>query len=250
MSENYNKTIEDLTEEFMKIQIELSEKVITQDSDDWMSDLNSCDLIAGLDISYSKTDSCLGCVSCVVLDANNQFAIVYENNSIIRLTNQYIAGFLAFREIEFLVKEYETLKQNQPKLLPKIWLIDGNGLLHPRKFGLASHFGVLTDTAVIGVAKNPYYMSFVDQSVKDEHKRRILSLQKIGDQFDIKNSSGDEVIGVALKTRNDCKNPVYVSIGHKVSLETAIQVVLKCCLYRVPEPIRRADIISRQQINK
>ncbi|CAG2101671.1 unnamed protein product [Medioppia subpectinata] len=249
MSDLDVKSDEELTEEFIRLQLELRERLVTEDTEEWAHSADKLRLIGGLDISYDKTDSSRGCVTCVVLDATNDFEIVYKNNTFIQLTTRYIAGFLAFREIEFLVNEYQTLRQNKPEFLPQVWLIDGNGVLHPRKFGLASHFGVVVDTAVIGVAKNPYYLSFIDQSVKDEHKRQIHTLCSVGDRFPITNSSG-EVLGVALKTAPDCKNPVYVSVGHKVSLNTAVDVVLKCCRYRVPEPTRQADIISRQQINK
>ena len=125
-----------------------------------------------------------------------------------------------------------------------------SGLLHPRKLGLASHLGLLIDSPVIGVAKNPYYLTFADQKVKSEHKSKIKDkLKEVGDRFDITDISG-EVIGTALKTSRDATNPVYVSVGHKLSLETAIRVVLNCCKYRIPEPTRMADIISRQEINK
>jgi len=249
MSDSCGKSDKELTEEFIRLQLELRHKLVVCDTEDWALDMNKLELIGGLDISYDKSNSSRGCVTCVVLNAKNDFEIVYKNNTFIEPINRYIAGFLAFREISFLVKEYDTLKQNGSQFMPQVWLIDGNGVLHPRKFGLASHFGVLVDSAVIGVAKSPYYLNFVDQSVKDDHKRQKLSLGKVGDQFPITNSS-DEVIGVALKTSSDCKNPVYVSIGHKVSLNTAITVVLKCCKYRVPEPVRQADIISRQLINQ
>jgi deoxyinosine 3'endonuclease (endonuclease V) len=97
------------------------------------------------------------------------------------------------------------------------------------------------------VAKNPYYFNVVDKTVKDDHKRELLKLEKVGDSTPIY-SSDKEVIGVALKTRDNCKNPVYVSIGNRVSLNTAINVVLKCCKYKIPEPIRQADILSRKQL--
>lgn len=128
MSESSEQTDEELVKDFERLQSELTQKLIIEDTEEWAQNINGLELIGGIDISYDKRDDSRGCVTCVVLNARNHFEIVYKNNSIIRISNRYIAGFLAFREIEFLVKQFEILRQNCPKFLPQVWLIDGNGI--------------------------------------------------------------------------------------------------------------------------
>ncbi|XP_064006835.1 endonuclease V isoform X6 [Pogoniulus pusillus] len=129
----------------------------------------------------------------------------------------------------------------------EVLLVDGNGLLHPRGFGVACHLGVLTDLPCIGVAKN---LLQVDGLVKDElHKEQIRSLQKGGDSFPLTGTSGG-VLGMALRSYDKSSKPLYVSVGHRVCLETALRLVKSCCRYRIPEPIRQADIRSREYIRK
>lgn len=83
----------------------------------------------------------------------------------------YVAGFLAFREVPFMVEAVERLQREQPGLRPQVLLVDGNGLLHQRGFGVACHLGVLTDLPCVGVAKN---LLHVDGLVKDElHKEQV-----------------------------------------------------------------------------
>ncbi|OXB54666.1 hypothetical protein ASZ78_013482 [Callipepla squamata] len=118
----------------------------------------------------------------------------------------------------------------------EVLLVDGNGLLHQRGFGVACHLGVLTDLPCIGVAKN---LLQVDGLVKDElHKEQIRSLQKKGDTFPLIGTSG-AVLGMALRGCNKSSKPLYVSVGHRICLETAVHLVQSCCKYRIPEPIRQ-----------
>ncbi|XP_031454798.1 endonuclease V isoform X3 [Phasianus colchicus] len=129
----------------------------------------------------------------------------------------------------------------------QVLLVDGNGLLHQRGFGVACHLGVLTDLPCVGVAKN---LLHVDGLVKDElHKEQIRSLQKKGDTFPLMGTSG-AVLGMALRGCNNSSKPLYVSVGHRICLETAVHLVKSCCKYRIPEPIRQADIRSRAYIQK
>ncbi|XP_048820694.1 endonuclease V isoform X5 [Lagopus muta] len=114
-------------------------------------------------------------------------------------------------------------------------------------FGVACHLGVLTDLPCVGVAKN---LLHVDGLVKDElHKEQIRSLQKKGDTFPLTGTSG-AVLGMALRGCNNSSKPLYISVGHRICLETAVQLVKSCCKYRIPEPIRQADIRSRAYIQK
>nr|XP_038021417.1 endonuclease V isoform X4 [Anas platyrhynchos] len=121
----------------------------------------------------------------------------------------------------------------------EVLLVDGNGLLHHRGFGVACHLGVLTDLPCIGVAKN---LLQVDGLARDElHREQIRSLQREGDTFPLTGTSGS-VLGMALRSCNSSK-PLYISVGHRVSLETAVRLVQSCCRYRIPEPIRQATSV-------
>ncbi|KFU85911.1 Endonuclease V, partial [Chaetura pelagica] len=173
--------------------------------------------------------------------------VLYEDCRMVAVEAPYVAGFLAFREVPFLVEALQRLEQEQPSLKPQVLLVDGNGLLHPRGFGVACHLGVLTDLPCIGVAKN---LLHVDGLAKDEqHKEQIRSLQKEGDSFPLVGTSG-RVLGMALPSHSKSSRPLYVSVGHKVSLETAVRLLRSCCRFRVPEPIRQADMRSREYIRK
>ncbi|XP_069916289.1 endonuclease V isoform X8 [Oryctolagus cuniculus] len=150
--------------------------------------------------------------------------VVYEESRMVRLTAPYVSGFLAFREAPFLVDAVQRLREKQPDLMPQVLLVDGNGVLHHQGFGVACHLGVLTDLPCIGVAKK---LLQVDGLEKDAaHKEQ------------------------ALRSHDRSTKPVYVSVGHKVSLETAVRLTRHCCRFRVPEPVRQADIRSREHIRR
>uniref|UniRef100_A0A6I8NWG0 Endonuclease V n=1 Tax=Ornithorhynchus anatinus TaxID=9258 RepID=A0A6I8NWG0_ORNAN len=129
----------------------------------------------------------------------------------------------------------------------EVLFVDGNGLLHHRGFGVACHLGVLTGLPCVGVAKK---LLQVDGLENDElHKEKIRELRTGGDAFPLLGDSGT-VLGMALKSHERSTNPVYVSVGHKISLDTAVRLTQACCRHRVPEPIRQADIRSREYIRK
>ncbi|KAM6245614.1 endonuclease V isoform 2-T2 [Porphyrio hochstetteri] len=144
----------------------------------------------------------------------------------VAVSTPYVPGFLAFREVPFLVEAVQRLEQEKPELKPQVLLVDGNGLLHPRGFGVACHLGVLTDLPCIGVAKN---LLQVDGLVRDElHREQVHSLQRGGDTFPLTGASGT-VLGMVLRSCNKSSKPLYVSVGHRVCLETAVRLVTSCC---------------------
>uniref|UniRef100_A0A3Q3VZQ7 Uncharacterized protein n=1 Tax=Mola mola TaxID=94237 RepID=A0A3Q3VZQ7_MOLML len=156
----------------------------------------------------------------------------------VTLTAPYIAGFLAFRETPFLLDALKRLQRNKPELLPQVVFVDGNGLFHYRgKFGLACHFGVLSGLPCVGVAKNLLQVQGVCKG--EEHQSQVR-----GDSFPLIAASG-KVLGKtfvcdqALRSSNKSSKPVYVSVGHKISLDTAVRLTHSCCRYRIPEPIRQ-----------
>jgi deoxyribonuclease V len=137
----------------------------------------------------------------------------------------YVPGLLSFREIPVILDALQKLS-----ISPEVLLCDGQGIAHPRRFGLASHLGILTEIPSIGVAKS----------------RLIGTYDRIpinkGDWVSLLDK--DEIIGVVLCTRDNVK-PLYVSIGHKLDLNTAIDVVMRCVTrYRLPETTRWAHRLA------
>ncbi len=137
------------------------------------------------------------------------------------VTMPYIPGLLAFREAPAILAAYEKLT-SEPDLL----IFDGQGLAHPRHLGIASHVGVILDVPSIGCAKSRLWGSH------NESPNEAGSYAHLYD--------GEEIIGAVVRTKTGV-HPVYISIGHKIDLPTAIQFILSSCRgYRLPEPIRFA----------
>ncbi|KAK2192786.1 hypothetical protein NP493_23g07039 [Ridgeia piscesae] len=129
------------------------------------------------------------------------------------------------------------------KYVGGVVLVDGNGVLHPRYFGLACHLGVKQGIPTVGVAKNLFQIDGLERN--EAHQAQIEDLQRAGDTFYLYGASG-RTLGMALKTCEKATKPVYVSVGHQVSLDTAVWIATTCSLYRVPEPVRQADLRSRE----
>ncbi len=137
----------------------------------------------------------------------------------------YVPGYLSFREIPAVLAALKKLKTK-----PDLLLCDGQGLAHPRRFGLACHLGLLADIPSIGVAKS---LLLGEHGRLPQKKRSWIPLR-----------DGAEIIGAVLRTRDGVK-PVYVSVGHRISLETAIDYVLRCTTkYRLPETTRAAHHLA------
>lgn len=200
--------------------------------------------IGGVDISYDRNDKNVGISGLVILDYKS-LNIVYEDYNLVKIDEPYIPGFLAFREVKHLSKLIEDLKNNAPQYLPQIILIDGNGILHSKGFGLACHLGVLTDLPTIGCSKSVFS---VDGITKDKVKEIAKEyLFKKGDSYELIGFSGRQW-GNVLKSSNEDENPLIISMGNKISNQMALKIVKKMCKSRIPEPIRIADLITRRLI--
>ena len=185
------------------------------------STLNRLTTVAGVDSAYRK-----GTIkAAVVVLSYPDLETVAEAVAELSVTFPYIPGLLSFREGPAVIKALSRLEH-----LPDLLIFDGHGIAHPRRFGIASHIGLLTDTPAIGCAKTKLLGHYREPS-----SRR-------GD-FSYLNDK-DETIGAAVRTRTNVK-PVFVSIGHGVSLKDSIDIVLNCCCgYRLPETTRRADCLA------
>ena len=139
-----------------------------------------------------------------------------------KLRFPYVPGLLSFREGPVLLAAFARLRTQ-----PDVILIDGQGVAHPRRFGIASHIGVLLDVPTIGCAKSILVGEAADPA------KQAGSTSPLIDQ--------GETVGLALRTRESVK-PIYVSIGHRISLESAARVVSQCTEgFRIPKPTRDAD---------
>ena len=177
---------------------------------------------AGLDVAYDGDDFA---AAVIVLDTSTlqevDRAVVHG-----RTTFPYVPGLFAFREVPGLLDSLGNLQ-----VTPDVLVCDGQGLAHPRRFGLACHLGVLTGIPSIGVAKTPFVGTFDEPG------------EQRGDSSDLVLDS--EVVGAVLRTQYKMK-PVFVSIGHRIDLETATALVLRLApRYRLPETTRAADHACR-----
>ena len=203
--------------------------------------------IGGVDISFDKYDKDIGISGLVVCDLEKDFEIVYEDYKLIKIEEPYIPSFLAFREVNPYVDLVNELKKNKPEYIPQVILVDGNGILHTRGFGIASHLGVLVDIPTIGCAKTVFALK--DEGITEKYVEEIYNehLKNFGDSYSLTGYSGEEY-GYALRTTDYYDTPLIISLGHKVSNETALEVAKLCCYYKEPEPIRLADKITRRLI--
>lgn len=180
--------------------------------------------IAGADFSYHKQKKLIGAI--VVVLKFPEFEIIEVAEEVRDVRIPYIPGYLNFREGPAFIKTYQKL-ENKPDLT----LIDGNGIAHPRKMGLASYVGVVLDIPTIGCAKSPFF-AFDPPS----ESRGAFSLYK---------DRQNEKVGFCLRTRTSAK-PVFVSPGHRVAFGFSREIVLACSKFRIPEPIRIAHHMAKE----
>jgi deoxyribonuclease V len=176
-------------------------------------------IVAGLDCAFSKDGNHIFAAAVVIKLPG--FEVTETTTAAHKVNFPYIPGLLSFREAPVCIDAIEKLKNT-----PDCFIIDGQGIAHPRRFGIACHIGVLVDKPTVGCAKSRLIGTF------DEPESKKGSFSSLVDS--------DEEIGAVLRTRTDVK-PVYVSVGHKCTLDNAIRVVLECTTrYRLPEPSRLA----------
>ena len=154
-----------------------------------------------------------------------ELELIEKSDAILPIQFPYVPGLLSFRETPVAIKALEKLT-----VAPDLILCDGQGLAHPRRFGIACHIGLIVDVPTVGVAKSLLVGKFENLG---ETRGSIAPLIHRSEQ-----------VGVALRTK-DKVQPVYVSVGHRISLETATDFVLQCApKYRLPETTRLADKLA------
>lgn len=184
-------------------------------------------VIAGVDVSYGDEGAV---ASYVETDEPSDQVVREETYAQSRVRFPYIPGYLAFRELPVLAKLLEKVKNRGG--LADVIFVDGNGLLHPRKAGLASHLGVELDHPTVGVAK---------KLLCGEATRTNLAP---GEMTEVRRD--DELLGLTVQTYERA-NPIYVSIGNKVELKQAGNLALRYSKYKLPEPLRLAHKLAKKE---
>ncbi|XP_020109750.1 endonuclease V isoform X2 [Ananas comosus] len=239
-------------QEWIKTQDLLKRKLVLEDDFGWKVPSKESNLggsgnkeklkyIGGVDISFLKEDPSLACGAVVVLDADT-LKVVHEEFDIVRLQVPYIPGFLAFREAPILLGLLEKMKTNAHPFYPQLLMVDGNGLLHPRGFGLACHLGVLANLPTIGIGKNLHHVDGLSQS---EVRRRLETSENCDKELIPLIGESRKVWGMAMRSTPGSSKPIYISVGHRISLDSAVKVTKLCSKFRVPEPTRQADMRSK-----
>ena len=183
-------------------------------------------LLGGVDVSNNRFDPEERVFAAVVALSVPDLRVVEAAGAVARAGMPYVPGLLGFREIPALLAAWEKLRTK-----PDLLLVDGHGVAHPRRLGIAAHLGVVLDMPAVGVAKS-VLVGEADPPLPDEAGAETPLVWR------------GERIGTALRTRRRA-NPLYVSIGHRVSLETAVSWVRRATGgYRLPEPTRQAHLAA------
>ena len=200
-------------------------------------------LIAGIDCAFSKDGKKI--IAAVVVLKLPDFVPVETTTAILKVDFPYIPGLLSFREAPVCIAAVEKLKTE-----PDIFIIDGQGIAHPRRLGLAAHLGLFFDKPTIGCAKSRLTGTFQDPPLEKgtytllKDKKRT----KQNTQYAIRDTKY-ETIGAVVRTRTNVK-PVFVSVGNKCLLKDAVKITLGCTTkYRLPEPTRLAhQLVSKLKL--
>lgn len=207
----------------MLLQQSLAEKVVAHDH------LNVVRYVAGVDVAYDERRN-RQFAAAVVLDAEASFAMVEFATSCEPLRCAYVPGLFSFRELPTIIQALKRLKT-----MPDLVTVDGHGVAHPRRFGLACHLGVMFHVPTIGCSKT----RLIGTAGEPGPQRGAYSLL----------TERGEIVGRLLRTRDNVK-PLVVSVGHLVSLPTACDWILRLAVrYRLPETVRLADQMARKLKN-
>ena len=200
--------------------------------------------VGGLDVSYAKGNDAEAVASLVVVELPS-LERVYGVHEKVILEGPYVAGFLAFREVPHFRRLLARVAREAPEAAPALLFVDGNGVLHPRGFGAASHVGVLAGIPAIGVAKTLLKVDGLDE----REARAACKGLGLWESRLLIGASG-RTWGAALRTSKPTAGhgfkPVYVSVGTGVTLPSAVELAALAALHRVPEPIRLADLEGRK----
>lgn len=195
------------------LQKELRNRIITQPID---PDIK---IIGGADISFNRFSPIV--YAGIILLSYPGLELISESTIITTVNFPYIPGYLAFREVPALLKAWEQLT-----VKPDVLIVDGHGIAHPRRMGIATHFGVLADVPTIGSAKNVLFGKYEAPGIT------------AGNATELKDKN--EVLGYAYRSKSNVK-PIFVSPGYKADLPGSLSLIKTCIRkHRLPEPTRLA----------
>ena len=205
-------------EEAIQVQETLRDRVILEKT------FSKVRTIGGGDVAYSKNRNLLfGAIVVLTFPKLETVDVATADGEI---PFPYMPGLLSFREAPILIDIFQKLK-----IRPDVMIFDGQGIVHPRGFGLASHLGLWLDLPSIGCAKTHLTGEFTSPGLSKG-------------SFELIRKNGKEV-GAVLKTKDKIK-PLFISPGHRIDIETSIRLILATCnAFRIPEPLRRADHFTR-----
>lgn len=266
-------------------------------------------LYGGVDVSFPENESDQSVATYVILEGTTQ-KVVYQDYLYFHLTVPYVSSFLSFREIGPLESLVKKQLKDKPHFTPCVILVDGNGVLHARRAGIACFLGVRTGIPTIGVAKTLYcedgllkelVRSGIDSTLLElkkqrssnflhtllEEKGRSMLVDKSnispnytritlsvdrdtimedlaplykGIGVKLEGASGQVLgaallghggaIGVKRRIKSGTKNPIYISVGHNISLDEAVAVCGVLSQARIPEPVRQADLWGRELLRQ
>lgn len=181
--------------------------------------------VGGTDISFNKYSDTV--YAGIVLLSYPDMQVIHSATAIATVTFPYVPGLLAFREVPALLQVWNKLE-----IKPDVLVLDGHGIAHPRRMGIASHFGLIADVPTIGCGKT-----------------RLTG--RFGPLAEPKFSTSDlidkgEVIGTVIRTKVKC-NPVFVSPGHNITMSESVEIIKNCTgKYRIPEPTRLTHLLVNQ----
>lgn len=218
------------TSEYISIQNDLQSKIILQDS----PDIAEWKTIAGVDLAYWNNDNDEEyAVCCIVIIDKKTHKLIETKSYSGKIEVPYMPGFLAFRELPLVVKTAELLENK-----PDIYMFDGNGYLHPRHMGIATHASFYLKAPTIGVAKTYYRV----EKGLDYSEPNIYA----GSYTDIELNG--EIYGRVLRTHDNVK-PIFVSVGNYISLDTAARIAMDMMdeESHIPIPTRLADLETHKE---
>jgi deoxyribonuclease V len=201
------------------------------------------ELIAGIDCAFSKDGQKI--IAAVVVLKISNFSVVETANAVRKVTFPYIPGLLSFREAPACIAAVGKLKTE-----PDVFIVDGQGVAHPRRLGLAAHLGLVFDKPTIGCAKSRLTGFFENPPLEKGSYSFLREKENTKSRTsDERRTTNDGVIGAVVRTRTNVK-PVFISVGNKCTLEDAIKITLGCTTkYRLPEPTRLAhQLVSKLRL--
>ncbi|NPA58470.1 MAG: endonuclease V [Aquificae bacterium] len=214
-----------LVEKLKKEQLKLSKKLNLQDR----IPVDEIRTVAGIDVTFTDIRSPIttGIACITVLDLKDGFRTVDTVFAEKTVEFPYVPTFLAYRELPVIMEAYEKLK-----VKPDAFIVDGMGILHPRKMGIASHFGVLTDTVCVGCGKSKLVGDYqMPENEKFAHSPVFVDGEKRG---------------YVVRTRRNA-NPVFISPGNNISVDGSLELLKKTTTdYKLPEPTRRAHLLLQR----